>query len=416
MVDALRKAREVFGAEGLSRLDRVGPVEVLVGLPAFNQARALGQTLVQVGLGAAALSRLGKTLVLVADAGSQDDTPDTIQAWMEAVPSGPVVEALRLPGSPQRGRAVLAILAAAGHLTAKACAFVDPDLIGLKSEGIGALVEPILGGETDWVSPAYTRTISEGTLTTNLLAPLARALYGKRIQQLIGGCVGLGKPVIERLLGEDPPGTDAGGQSAEAWLSIGALASGARIGEAHLGRKLVAPPLTQPDLATTLARVVGPTFDLMDRYADVWTEVRGSSPVPALGGAPQALPETGGLPVERMARAFKLGLTDLLPVWEQIMPDETLGALYPLEILPGEEFTFPARLWARVVCDFALAYHERRLARDHLLRALTPLYLGRVAAFLREAQAGPVSRILPIWESIGQDFEAEAVALRSRWR
>jgi len=416
MIDPLRKVRELFGMEGLRRLDRIGPVEVLIGLAAFNQARALGHTLIQVGLGAAALSSTGKTLVLVVDAGSQDDTPGTIQAWLEAAPSGPTVEAIRLPGSPQRGRAILAILMAAGYLKAEACGFVDADLIGLKPEGLGALLEPILRGKADFVSPAYTRTISEGTLTTNLLAPLTRALYGKRIQQLMGGCVGLGKEVLNRLLDEDPPGADAGGQSVEMWLSIGALTTGRRIGETHLGRKVVAPALTQPDLATTLARVVGPTFDLMDRYANVWAEVRGSDPVPALGGSPEVLSETGELHVDRMVRAFKLGLKDLLPVWEQIMPDETLGALYPLEILPGEEFALPARLWARVVCDFAVAYHERRLARDHLLRALTPLYLGRVAAFLREAQAGPAPRVPALWEGVGQAFEAEAEVLRSRWR
>ena len=416
MFDPQRKVRELIGVEALTRLDRVGPVEVLVGIPALNQGRSLSQTLIQVCLGARRLSSAHKTLVLVVDAGSQDDTPMTIQAWLEAAPSGPAVEAIRLPGSPQRGRAILAILSAANHLGAEACGLADADLISLTPEGLGALIGPILGGKADFVMPAYTRTVSEGTLTTNLLAPLARALFGKRIQQLVGGCAGVGKGQIERLLSEDPPSADASGQAVETWLSIGTLAAGGRIAEAHLGRKVLAPPLAQPDLATTLARVVGPTFDLMDRYASVWAEVRGSDPVPALGEPAGVLPETGELHVDRMVRAFKLGLKDLLPIWEQIMPDETLETLYPLEIAPGEEFAFPSRLWARVVYDFAVAHHERRLARDHLLRALTPLYLGRVAAFLREAQAGPLSLLPALWEEIGQAFEVEAITLRGRWR
>lgn len=219
-----------------------------------------------------------------------------------------------------------------------------------------------------------------------------------------------------RLLVENAPAVDASGQAVEVWLAIGALAAEGRIVETHLGRKLMAPPLAQPDLATTLVRVVGPTFDLMDRYSSVWTEVRRSDALPAVGGPPGVLPETGQLPVDRMVRGFKLGLKDLLPVWEQILSDETLRELYPLGLSPAEEFVFPAKLWARIICDFAMAHHEHRLARDHLLRSLTPLYLGRVAAFLREAQAGPVSRVPALWEGIGQDFEAEAEALRSRWR
>jgi glucosylglycerate synthase len=293
---------------------------------------------------------------------------------------------------------------------------VDADLIGLTAEGVAALLGPVLGGEGDFVSPAYTRSISEGTLTTTLLAPLTRALYGRRIQQVIGGCAGLAKGLIGRLLDEGPPRDALDGCGIEVWLPTGALAAAGRIVEVHLGRKVVAPSLAQSDLATTLARVVGPTFALMDRYADVWAGVRGSAPVPAAGERAGLAPETGELHLDRMVRAFRLGVKDLLPVWEQILPDETLGALFPLEIVPVEEFAFPPRLWARVVCDFAVAHHERRVARDHLLRALTPLYLGRVAAFLREAQMGPLDHVPTLWEETGRAFEAEADILRNRWR
>jgi hypothetical protein len=98
------------------------------------------------------------------------------------------------------------------------------------------------------------------------------------------------------------------------------------------------------------------------------------------------------------------------------MPEETLTRLYPLGLLAVEEFQFPPALWARVVCDFALAFHERRLSRDHLLRALTPLYLGRVAAFLLEAQAAPAARLPVILETIDRAFEEEKDRLRARWR
>lgn len=117
-----------------------------------------------------------------------------------------------------------------------------------------------------------------------------------------------------------------------------------------------------------------------------------------------------------MVRAFRLGLKDLLPVWEQVMPEETLARLYPLGLLAADEFQFPPPIWARVVSDFALAYHERRLPREHLLRALTPLYLGRVASFLLEAQGTQRTRLPNVLEAIGQAFEAEKEFLRARWR
>ena len=118
-----------------------------------------------------------------------------------------------------------------------------------------------------------------------------------------------------------------------------------------------------------------------------------------------------------MVRAFDLGLKDLLPVWEQILTEATLERLYPLALLEPGEFEFPPALWARVASDFAVAYHERQLPRDHLLRALTPLYLGRVAAFLREAWRLVPGRRSPA-SSIGSDaaFEGEKEYLAARWR
>ena len=98
------------------------------------------------------------------------------------------------------------------------------------------------------------------------------------------------------------------------------------------------------------------------------------------------------------------------------MPEETLAHLYPLGILAGEDFRFPPPLWARVVSDFAVAFHERRLPREHLLRALTPLYLGRVAAFLLQANAVSPSRFPDLLEDIGRAFEGEKDSLRARWR
>jgi hypothetical protein len=98
------------------------------------------------------------------------------------------------------------------------------------------------------------------------------------------------------------------------------------------------------------------------------------------------------------------------------MPEATLARLYPLTLLEPEDFEFRAGLWARVVMDFAVAHHERRLPRDHLLRSLTPLYLGRVAAFLRTAWAASGSNLTGVLDQIGRAFEAEKDDLGARWR
>ena len=44
--------------------------------------------------------------------------------------------------------------------------------------------------------------------------------------------------------------------------------------------------------------------------------------------------------------------------------------------MPYGIFALPDSLWARVVYDAAVAYRNRVLPRDHVLKAFTPLYLG----------------------------------------
>ena len=78
-------------------------------------------------------------------------------------------------------------------------------------------------------------------------------------------------------------------------------------------------------------------------------------------------------------------------------------------------FRFPDELWARAVYDFALGYRYGVVHREHLLRSLVPLYLGRTAAFVgatRQADAAATEIAL---EAVGAAFEREKPYLVERW-
>jgi hypothetical protein len=400
----------------LHAVDSLGPVEVLVGVCALNQARSAARVVEAAAGGLAGPLADRKCGIVVVEAGFRSETLDAVSSWLANRVPGPPVCCVRIAGPPSRSRAILGVLAVAHRLGPAVSALVDAGLVSLTPDGLGRLVQPILSGEADCVSPAYTHTASEGTLTTNLLAPMCGALYGRRIQQLLGGCAAVSGQVATQLLGTEARDSDLTGHGLEIRLALDAIVSGSRIVEVHQGRKALDAGLAPPDLATTIAHTVGPFFRLMDRYRSFWSESGASTPVPRNGDPPAILPEAGEVQSDRMVRAFKLGLKDLLPVWEQALQEETLASLYPLGLLSPDEFVFPAEDWARVAFDFAVAYHEQRLPRDHLLRALTPLYLGRVAAFLREAHAGMPGRMPAVLESVGRAFEVEKAGLIARWR
>jgi hypothetical protein len=406
----------LLSPECLSALGAIEGIEVAVGVHVLDRASQVMSLLDAVDAGIGKLAAPRRAVVFVADGGSRDGTADIVRAWCDAEPRGPARCRLELHPPTQPGRALLALLAAAIRVGASGIAVLDGDLAAIPADWISALIEPVRGRTADYVAPAYSRAASEGTLTTNLLAPLTRALYGKRTQQVTGGCSALAVPFIERCL---PGWIDDGTPhvaGTEIMLTVAALASDARVVEVHLGRRPVDPTASPPDLATTLVRTVGPLYALMDRYHDVWEQTRGSAAVPLLGGAPVVLPNPSPPSVERMVRALHLGLKDLLPVWEQILAEATLEQLYPLALLEPEEFEFAPALWARISSDFAAAYHERQLPRDHLIRALTPLYLGRVAAFLRETRSSSPAGLAGILDRIGQAFEVEKDYLAARWR
>ena len=397
-------------------VEALGPVEALVAVTALNQART-APGVVDAAVAGLARSFPGrKAAVLFVDGGSQDGTLEAVDR-RPAADTPVAVASIRLAGRPGRGRAVVAAIASARHVGARTMGLVDAGLVSITPESIEALVAPALQAEADYVSPVYARAPTEGTLTTNLLAPLLRALFGRRLQEVLGGCAAVSAALLDRLPDAEDWSDEPTGQGAEMRLLGAALAGRHSIVEVHLGRKELNPGAAPADLGHTVVDAVGPLFRLMERHTAEWQDVHESVPVPRRGEAgPEAL-RGGDIRPDRMVRAFHLGLKDLLPVWEQILLDETLGQLYPLGILGADDFRFPPPLWARVTADFAVAYHERRLARDHLLRALTPLYLGRVASIVLETQGGgSPSRAADALERVSLAFEAEKAALSARWR
>jgi hypothetical protein len=83
---------------------------------------------------------------------------------------------------------------------------------------------------------------------------------------------------------------------------------------------------------------------------------------------------------------------------------------------PSDQFRFPPEIWVRVIYDFVLAYHARRVNHDHLLGALTPLYLGWVASYLMEMKSATAEEMEGRLEALCLAFEGQKPYLISRWR
>jgi glucosylglycerate synthase len=118
----------------------------------------------------------------------------------------------------------------------------------------------------------------------------------------------------------------------------------------------------------------------------------------------------------RMLESFKLGYQDLQGVWSLFLPPASLLEYKKLSRCTEAQFRFPDDLWARTVYDFALAWRLRVMDRDHLLRAITPVYLGWAASSVLQLQAAGPEEVEARQEQLCMAFETQKRYLISRWR
>jgi glucosylglycerate synthase len=313
------------------------------------------------------------------------------------------------------------VFAVGGKLGVRACGVIVSHPQEATHEWIYRLVQPVLDLGFDLVAPCYTRQKMEGLLNRSVLSPLHRALYGERLQNPMGPDFGLSGKLLQKLLHQD---SSRRGTAANPLVSIASAAAsgGFQVCESHLGIR-TQRPTDWGNLSSLLAEVLGATFLEMEGRASQWQSVRGSKILPRLGAPDSPPPEAGTAPdpsanedVHGMIESFQLGALNLQDIWGLILPPTTLLELRRLSRQPREQFRVPDNLWARIVYDFALGHRLRTISRDHLLRSITPLYLGWIASYTLEMQTAGPGEVDSRIERLSKAYEDNKSYLVSRWR
>ncbi|MFY9672876.1 MAG: hypothetical protein WAK13_00410 [Terriglobales bacterium] len=177
--------------EFLRQLMNVGEVDILVGLPTYNNGKTIEPVVRAIQAGILKCFPRERVVIINADGGSQDGTRDLVSgASIDDVWRASKVYALRTlhvittqyGHSPEPGVALRTILSAADLLRARACAVISPDSDTMEVDWLQRLVKPIYDGSFDLVSPLYRRQKFAGVLMRNLLYPMTRAIYGTEIR------------------------------------------------------------------------------------------------------------------------------------------------------------------------------------------------------------------------------------------
>jgi hypothetical protein len=402
------------------------PSDVVIGIASYNDAETIAGVLrgARSGLDHY-VGRDGGSIVL-ADGGSTDQTLERAQQELggdggfDAIRfDRPSVDPLRMPyhGRPGRAAAIRAVFRAARDRRAKVCAMLDAGLEELPPEWIDLLVDPVARGDVDYVSAHYQRRPYEGAITKSIIYPVFRALYGARLRQPAAPEFGCSAALVEFFLDQGFWDTDDAYLGVDLWLATSTATGGFRIGEAMLGVRSFAPRQMKTDLNTTVGQLVGALLADIEMRAHTWQRARGSVPVPAFGSQPppvgKALLE---IDVGSLLESFRLAYRALRDVWAWIFPPRTIIELKRLADAAPAQFRFADDLWSRIIYDVTLAYRAKTMPTDHLLGALTPLYLGWLASFILEPGTDDPTGADRRIEELCSVFEAQRPYLISRWR
>jgi len=407
-----------------TQLEETQKADILIGIPSYNNARTIGHVVRAAMAGLAKYFPNAKAVMVNSDGGSTDGTQDEvrrvqIEDFKTILTSHPVYPVSKIVtpyhGIPGKGSAFRTIFEAARILKAKACAVVDSDLRSIAPEWMELLLGPIYEEGFDYVAPLYARHKFDGTITNSIVYPLTRALYGKRIRQPIGGDFGFSGKLAEFYLTRDVWETDVARFGIDIWMTTLAVAEGFKACQSYLGAKIHDAKDPGSDLGPMFTQVVSSVYRLMEEYQTLWKEVKESQPIPSFGFHYEVGLEPISVNVERMIGNFRQGVRDLAEIWKKVVLPETVPWLESIARLSDGAFSFPQDLWVRLIYDFALAYYKRTVHREHLLKSMIPLYLGRVASFVKENQKSSAEEVEKKIESLCQGFEAMKPYLIERW-
>jgi len=406
------------------QLEEIKEADILIGIPSYNNARTIGHVVRAVMAGLAKYFPKTKAVLFNSDGESTDGTQEEvkrvqIEDFKTILISHPVhpIQKIVTPyhGIPGKGSAFRTIFEAAKSVNAKACAVVDSDLRSITPEWIELLIRPIYEEGFDYVAPLYARHKFDGTITNSIVYPLTRALYGKRIRQPIGGDFGFSGELAKQYLTKEVWETDVARFGIDIWMTTLAITEGYKVCQSYLGAKIHDAKDPGSDLGPMFTQVVSSVYGLMGNYQHLWKEVKESQPVPSFGFHYEVGLEPISVNIERMIRNFKLGVKDLMEIWRKALLSETARWLESVSRLSDEAFSFSQDLWVRIIYDFAVAYHKGSIHRDHLLKSMIPLYLGKVASFVKENMDSSASEVEERIDSLCKVFEEMKPYLIERW-
>jgi len=395
------------------RIEEIEGAEILVGIPCYNNEGTVAHVIQMVTHGLSEHYKDRRSVILIADGGSTDDTREVvkefeIKPWQEKV-----ISIYRGPAG--KGSAFRSIFEAAKRLKVKACMVVDSDLRSITSDWVKYLLEPIVEKGYQYVSPIYSRYKYDGTITNNIVYNLTRALYGLRIRQPIGGDFAFAGELAAYYIEQDVWDTDVARYGIDIWMTTNAITNNFKICQSNLGVKIHDAKDPGESLGPMFRQVVHTLFVLMEQHEAEWKSVKGSRTVPMFGLQEFKKPEPIKVNLDRLVTEFKTGFRQFRGLYQDIFCPDCFEELRRCAGKAKTKFIMPVSTWVQVLYETAATFHHWTHNRTQLVNLVTPLYLGRVASFINQTKTMNSFQAEELVEEQAQVFEDHKGYLIEIW-
>jgi len=389
--------------------------EMVVCIPSYNEADSIIYPTSQADKGLVKYFNNKDSVIINCDNNSPDNTR---QAFLETPTETPKIYLSTPPGVKGKGNNFKNLFQKVVDLRAKAIVVVDADLKSITPEWIKHLGEPLFSGFS-FVAPLYVRHKYDGTITNGIAYPMTRALYGRRVRQPIGGDFGfsgkLGKVYLKSKVWDEA----VANFGIDIWMTTLAINQRVPICQSFMGRpKIHRTKDPAAHLGPMFRQVVGTIFSMMSNFDSFWTKIKYSRPTAIFGFGlgDVEMPPKVEVDTENLFQKFHAGFAEYGEIWGEILTEDVYKKLYEIREMKGSVFNFPTDLWARVLFDMAVAYHDSVKDREMMMDSLIPLYFGRTLSFVKKTKRMPIRQAEEAIENDCMTFEMTKPYLLRRWK
>lgn len=392
----------------------VNQADIVVGIPSYNEAASISLPTKQADIGLTKYYSHKSSVIINCDNMSPDKTSDV---FLNTDTETPKICLSTEPGLVGKGYNLRNLFQKAVELSAKAVIVLDADLRNITPQWIRNLCEPLFD-DYHFVAPLYVRHKYDGSFTNNLVYPMTRALYGRRVRQPIGGEVGFSGEMAKLYLDCEYWDENVAQFGINLWMTTIAVKSPGAVIQSFMGRTKVHRVRDfSADIARMFRQVVTTLFEMMCRFDSYWRQVKWSRPTAVFGfGVGEVeLPPPVEIDTATLSSIMRQGLQKNWDLYKQFISEPNFNKLEEVVSLSDSDFELPTNLWARVLFDFAIAYRNNALPRDVLVESLIPLYYAKTLSFVLDTEAMNTQQVEELVEDQCLQFEKAKPYLLDRW-